>query len=110
MLDRMVDTLTEYAPNIKRSVINRGGYSPGDLNKELGMTRADIQHGSIEWGQLLGFRPVIGWSNYRTPIPNVYLCGACTHPSGGMTGANGHNAAQIIMEDLKKAKKGKKGK
>jgi phytoene dehydrogenase-like protein len=110
MLDRMVDTLTEYAPNIKRSVINRGGYSPGDLNKELGMTRADIQHGSIEWGQLLGFRPIIGWSNYRTPIPNIYLCGACTHPSGGMTGANGHNAAQIIIEDLKKAKKGKKGK
>ena len=108
-LDRMVDVLTEFAPNIKRSVVARGGYTPLELEREFGMTKGDWSHGSIDWGQLMGFRPMIGWNRYRTPIENLYLCGACNHPAAGVTGAQGHNAVQIIMEDIK-GKGKKKGK
>jgi phytoene dehydrogenase-like protein len=44
-------------------------------------------------------RPVAGWSRYRTPIRGLYLCGAGTHPGGGIAGAAGRNAARVILKE-----------
>jgi len=107
MLDKWVDSLAAYSPNIKNLIVGRGGFTPYELEQRFGMTNGDIQHGSIRWGNQMSFRPIIGYSNYRTPIGNLYMSGAGTHPGSGVTGAMGHNTAMAVLEDLKKGKKGK---
>jgi len=67
----------------------------------MAMTDGNIRHLDMVPSQFLAQRPVLGWSNYRTPIASLYLCGAGTHPGGEVTGAPGHNAAQIILADLR---------
>jgi len=74
--------------------------SPTDIERTLGMTGGNIFQGNITPDQIFSFRPVLGWSSYRTPVPGLYLCGSAAHPGGGVTGAPGHNAAQVILEDL----------
>jgi phytoene dehydrogenase-like protein len=105
MLDKFVDSLAAFDPHIKSSVIGREGYTPYELEQKFGMTKGDIQHGSIRWGNQLSFRPMVGWSNYRSPITNLYMSGATTHPGAGITGVMGHNTAMAVLEDLKKSKK-----
>jgi phytoene dehydrogenase-like protein len=108
LFEKTLNTLAMFAPNIKKSVIGKGGFTPLELEREFGMTNGDHQHGSIEWGNLLGFRPIIGWSEpYKTPIANLYLCSAAVQATG-ISGVVGHNIANMIIEDAKKGKKGKK--
>jgi phytoene dehydrogenase-like protein len=59
--------------------------------------------------QLLFMRPVRGYADYRTPIRGLYLCGAGTHPGGGVTGANGGNAAREVLRDAKRARRRRRG-
>jgi len=100
--ERVLDTYEEYAPNI-RDVVDRWQIvSPVDVESTLGMTGGNIFQGNITPDQIFSFRPVLGWSGYRTPLPGLYLCGSAAHPGGGVTGAPGHNAAQVILEDLPK--------
>jgi len=74
--------------------------SPVDVENILGMTGGNIFQGNITPDQIFSFRPILGWSNYRTVVKGLYLCGSSAHPGGGVTGAPGHNAAKAILEDL----------
>jgi phytoene dehydrogenase-like protein len=101
LADRVTDAITEFAPNFKASVLARDILSPVDLESRFGLTEGNIFHGDLNLGQLFLGRPVPGWSRYRTPLRALYLCGAGTHPGGGVTGAPGYNAAQQILKDWK---------
>ncbi len=97
--DRVVDTLSVYAPDLSRTLLHRHTVSPLDLEREYGLTRGDVFHMAITPDQMFSFRPLPGWANYRTPIGGLYLCGAGTHPGGGVLGACGYNAAMAVLED-----------
>ncbi|MCI4352263.1 MAG: NAD(P)/FAD-dependent oxidoreductase [Thermoplasmata archaeon] len=97
--ERVLDTIAEYAPNIRRVVEHWQVVTPKDIEAILGMTGGNIFQGDITPDQILSFRPVPGWAQYRTPLGGLYLCGSAAHPGGGVTGAAGHNAAQIMLED-----------
>ena len=73
--------------------------TPQDLQREYGLTEGNIYHGELTLDQILFMRPVAGWSRYRTPIEGLYLCGAGTHPGGGIAGAAGRNAARVILKE-----------
>ena len=77
-------------------------YSPLDLERELSLTGGNILHGAMTLPQMFSFRPLRGWAEYRTPVKGLYLCGAGTHPGGGISGANGYNAAREILADLER--------
>ncbi|HEX8302005.1 NAD(P)/FAD-dependent oxidoreductase [Sphingomonas sp.] len=97
--DRIIDTVTRHAPNFKSSVIARQIHSPLDLERKFGLIGGDIMHGHMSLDQLWAARPVLGHGDYRGPISGLYMCGAGTHPGGGVTGAPGHNAAREILRD-----------
>lgn len=97
--ERIIDVLEGYAPNIRRAIVARQWRTPLDMEREYGLTRGDVFHGAILPHQMFSFRPVPGWSSYRTPIRGLYLCGAGAHPGGGVIGAPGHNAAMAVLED-----------
>ncbi|HEU5481425.1 MAG TPA: NAD(P)/FAD-dependent oxidoreductase, partial [Candidatus Tumulicola sp.] len=97
--DRCLDVLAEYAPNIKNAVIARQVLSPLDLERRFGLTGGNIFQGAMTFPQLFFLRPVAGYADYRTPVDNLYLCGAATHPGGGVMGACGYNAAREMLRD-----------
>ncbi len=97
--DRCFDVLNEYAPNFKRAVIARQVLSPLDLERCFGLTGGNIFQGAMTLSQLYFLRPLPGYADYRTPIRGLYLCGAATHPGGGVMGACGYNAAREILRD-----------
>jgi phytoene dehydrogenase-like protein len=94
-------TLSEYAPQIEELIIGRRVITPLDLETKYGFRGGHIHHGEMSLDQLFAFRPVIGCARYGTPIERLYLCGAGTHPGGGLTGASGLNASRKIIRDLK---------
>jgi phytoene dehydrogenase-like protein len=100
--DLIIDTVTRHAPNFKASILGRMILSPLDLERKLTLTGGDIFHGALSLDQLYSARPALGFADYRTPIPGLYMCGSGTHPGGGVTGAPGHNAAHEILRDLKR--------
>lgn len=97
--DQVIDTLADYAPNIRGAIIDRQVLTPLDLEREFGLTHGNIFHGDMILSQLFSLRPLRGWAQYRTPIKNLYLCGSGTHPGGGVTGLPGYNAAREILSD-----------
>lgn len=97
--DRCIDLLAKYAPNIKKAILHRQVLSPLDLERTFGLTGGNIMQGSMIPTQLFSMRPVAGWSDHRTPIAGLYLCGAASHPGGGVMGACGRNAAVEILRD-----------
>ena len=104
--DLMIATVDAYAPNFARAVLGRQIFSPLDLERTFGLTAGDIFHGALEPGQLFSARPILGHADYRGPIPGLYMCGAGTHPGGGVTGAPGHNAAREIVRDFRRGRAG----
>jgi len=102
--DRALRKIGEHAPNVPGSVIARQVLTPLDLERTYGLTEGNIFHGDLSLEQLFFMRPVPGWSQYRTPIDGLYLCGAGAHPGGGVTGAPGHNAAHQALRDWKKGR------
>jgi phytoene dehydrogenase-like protein len=100
--DMTVERIGRYAPNVPGAVIARRVYTPKDLEDTFGITEGNIFHGDINMEQLFFMRPVPGWSQYRSPIEGLYLCGAGTHPGGGVTGAPGYNAARQILKDRRR--------
>ncbi len=104
--ETVLDTIAEYAPNIRQVVKHWQVVSPADIEATLGMTGGNIFQGDITPDQIFTFRPLPGWSNYRTPIAGLYLCGSAAHPGGGVLGAPGHNAARAILEDLARVQTG----
>ena len=97
--DKVVEIIGRYATNVPSSIIARKVYTPVDLEHTFGLTEGNIFHGDINIAQLFFMRPLPGWAQYRTPIKRLYLCGAGTHPGGGVTGAPGYNAARRILQD-----------
>lgn len=97
--DTVIDTLAEYAPNLKRIILHRQVLTPWDLEEEFGLTEGNIFHGELTLDQLFFLRPVPGWAHYRTPVRNLYLCGSGTHPGGGVMGASGRLAAERVLRD-----------
>ena len=100
--DLMIETVNGFAPNFKASVIARQINSPLDLERTFGLIGGDIFHGALDLNQIFSARPMLGHADYRGPLPGLYMCGAGTHPGGGVTGAPGHNAAQEILIDFRK--------
>ena len=100
--DRVLDTIAQYAPNIRDIVVHRQVLTPVDLEREFSLTGGDIFHGEMTPDRLFFLRPVPGWARYRTPVAGLYLCGAGAHPGGGVMGAPGHNAAREILRDWKR--------
>src|ERR1700723_1277915 len=101
--DTVVNTISEYAPNLKDIIIQKQVVTPLDLEREWGLSEGNIFQGELSLEQLFFLRPVAGWAQYRTPIKNLYMCGSATHPGGGIMGANGRLAALEILKDAKGA-------
>jgi len=80
-------------------VIARQILSPKGLERTFGLAGGDIMHGAMSLDQLWSARPVLGHGGYRGPIAGLYMCGAGTHPGGGVTGAPGHNCAHQLLAD-----------
>ena len=99
--DNIIDTLSEYAPNIRKALIHREVLTPLDMEREFSLPKGNIFHMEITPDQMFFFRPVSGWAQYRMPIKGLYLCGSGTHPGGGVTGAPGYNAALAVIADAK---------
>jgi phytoene dehydrogenase-like protein len=100
--DLMIATVDKYAPGFEASVLGRQIMSPLDLERTFGLIAGDIMHGALSLDQLFSARPVLGHGDYRAPIKGLYMCGSGTHPGGGVTGAPGHNAAQVVKSDFRK--------
>jgi phytoene dehydrogenase-like protein len=96
--DTVIDTLAEYCPNLKETILHRQVVTPWDLEQDVGLTEGNIFQGELSLEQLGPFRPVAGWSRYRTPINNLWMCGSCVHPGGGIMGAPGELAAKSILK------------
>jgi phytoene dehydrogenase-like protein len=103
--DLMIETVNGFAPNFKASVIGRMSLSPADLEEKFGLVGGDIMHGHMSLDQLWAARPVLGHGSYRGPIRGLYMCGAGTHPGGGVSGMPGSNAAREILRDQTLGKK-----
>ena len=98
--DRCIDVLARYAPNVPAAIEHRQILSPLDLERTFGLTGGNIMQGAMTLGQLYMFRPVPGWADHRSPVRGLYLCGAASHPGGGVMGACGKNAAEEILRDF----------
>jgi len=96
--DAVIDTVAEYAPNIREIILHRQVVTPLDLEREWGLTEGNIFQGELTPEQLFFARPVPGWAQYSTPIRNLWMCGSATHPGGGIMGAPGRNAALRILK------------
>lgn len=97
--DLCIQQVNRFAPNFAASVLHRQVLSPVDLERIYGLTGGNIFQGAMPLHQLFSMRPVAGWSDYRTPVDGLYLCGAAAHPGGGVMGACGRNAAIEILRD-----------
>jgi phytoene dehydrogenase-like protein len=97
--DLVVRTLAAYAPDLPALVERGQVITPKDLEDDWGLTGGHPFHGEESLDQIFTMRPVLGWARYRTPVRGLYLCGSGTHPGGGLTGANGRNAARAVLED-----------
>jgi phytoene dehydrogenase-like protein len=99
---QLIRQIARFVPAVGRSVVAKRLYTPADLESTFGITEGNIFHGDLRPDQLFFMRPVPGHARYAAPVPALYLCGAGTHPGGGVTGAPGHNAAHRILADLKR--------
>jgi phytoene dehydrogenase-like protein len=97
--DAVVDTLAEYAPNLKSIILHRQVITPADIERVVGLTEGSIFQGELSLQQMFFLRPVPGWAKYRTPIRGLYQCGSGTHPGGGVMGAPGRLAALAMLKD-----------
>jgi phytoene dehydrogenase-like protein len=100
--DNVINTLSEYAPNLRDIILHRQVLTPLDIERRFGLSEGNIFQGELSLEQLFFLRPVPGWAQYRTPIRNLYMCGSATHPGGGIMGAPGLNAAQRILKEWKR--------
>ena len=103
--DTVVKTLSEYAPDLPNLILHRQVITPADLEETYVMTGGHILHGELALDQVYAMRPLLGWARYRTPVRNLYLCGAGKHPGIGLTGGSGANAAREIVKDFKKSRR-----
>ncbi|RMH79105.1 MAG: NAD(P)/FAD-dependent oxidoreductase, partial [Calditrichaeota bacterium] len=99
--ERILTTLESYLPGIRQLILHEHLITPEGWEERYGLTGGHIYHGEMGLDQLAFMRPVAGWGRYRTPVAGLYLCGAGTHPGGGVTGAPGYNAVREVLRDLR---------
>jgi len=97
--DKVLEDLFHFAPNLRDHIVQRFVITPQDLERDYYLTGGNIFHGAMFLSQLFSSRPVPQLASYRTPVEGYYLCGAGTHPGGGVMGAPGHNAAHAVLAD-----------
>jgi phytoene dehydrogenase-like protein len=97
--DVVVDTLAEYAPNIRSAILHRQVVTPADIERVVGLSEGNIFQGELSLQQMFFLRPAPAWARYRTPIAGLWQCGSGTHPGGGVMGAPGRNAAHAILRE-----------
>ena len=97
--DAVIDTLAEYAPNLKSAILHRQVITPADIERVVGLSEGNIFQGELSLQQMFFLRPVPAWSKYRTPVRGLYQCGSGTHPGGGVMGAPGRLSALTILKD-----------
>jgi phytoene dehydrogenase-like protein len=97
--DCIIDTVEAHAPGFRASILGQQILSPKGLERKFGLSGGDIMHGAMSLDQLWSARPMLGHGAYRGPLKGLYMCGAGTHPGGGVTGAPGHNCAQEILSE-----------
>ena len=97
--DRCIAEIARFAPNVPGAILHRQVISPLDLERTYGLTGGNIFQGAMPLHQLFSMRPVPGWSDYRTPVRGLYICGSAAHPGGGVMGACGKNAAEEMLRD-----------
>jgi len=95
--DAVVDTIAQYCPGLKESILYRQVLTPWDLEQQMGLTEGNIFHGELSLEQLLFLRPAAGWSRYRTPVRDLWICGSGAHPGGGIMGSPGEMAAKALL-------------
>ena len=100
--DAVVGALASVCPDLPGLIVARRIVTPQDIEETYGSSGGHIFHGEHALDQLYAARPLLGWARYRTPIAGLYLCGAGTHPGGGVTGAPGANASREILKDLRR--------
>lgn len=94
----VLDTLEQYVPDLRSTILHQQVLSPWDIQEDVGLTEGNIFQGELSMEQLLFLRPVPGWGRYRTPLKGLWMCGSATHPGGGVMGAPGQLAAQALLE------------
>ncbi len=99
LYQRCLAEIARHAPNVPDSVLHHQILSPVDLERTFGLTGGNIFQGAMTLHQLFNLRPVAGWSDHRTPVAGLYLCGSAAHPGGGVMGACGRNAAREMRRD-----------
>ncbi len=99
--DAVIDTLSQFAPNIRECILHRQVVTPWDMQEVFGLTEGNIFQGELSLQQLFFLRPAPSWADYRTPLSGYYQCGSGTHPGGGVCGASGRLAALEILKDVK---------
>jgi phytoene dehydrogenase-like protein len=102
--DKIYDVVCRYAPNMRGAMIDRYIQTPLEIERKLGLLRANVMHLEMSLDQMFFFRPLPELSTYSTPVAGLYLTGASTHPGGGVFGASGRNTARVILKDVKKKK------
>jgi phytoene dehydrogenase-like protein len=95
----VIDTIAEYAPNLKNIILHKQVVTPLDLEREWGLSEGNIFQGELSLEQLFFLRPAPGWARFRTPIKNLYMCGSATHPGGGIMAGPGRLAALEVLKD-----------
>lgn len=97
MADRVIDQMSRFAPNLKDAIVDRVVFTALSYEGMFGITMGDYSHGLLRPNQVLDFRPVVGWAEYRTPVENLYLCGSSCHPGPGVTGVPGYNCGREVL-------------
>jgi phytoene dehydrogenase-like protein len=105
LVDKVVERIGRYSPNVPGAIEAVKAVTPLDLERTYGLTEGNIFHGDLGIEQLFFMRPLPGWSDYRTPVKDLYLCGAGVHPGGGVTGAPGYVSSHRVLRDLKKGRR-----
>jgi phytoene dehydrogenase-like protein len=95
----VIKTITDYAPDFEQCVQQTEVITPLDMETKYNLPEGSLVHGDISLDQSFWMRPIPGYAKYNSPIKKLYLCGAATHPGGGVTGINGANAARRILKD-----------
>ena len=99
LIENWINSLDRFAPGLKDHVIYADGYTPQELDEIFVMTNGDLGHGTLRWYDEFNWRPMPGYSNYRSPIKNLYMGGQSVHPLSGVGGVAGSIVAKAIIKD-----------
>lgn len=99
LIDTWITSLDEFAPGLRESVIYADGYTPKELDEMFLMTDGDLGHGTMRWYSEMSYRPIPGWSKYRSPVKSLYMAGMNVHPLSGVGGVAGYVVSRAVLDD-----------